>query len=66
LYRWEEGDFRGAVEDHNYLWGLLEGNIGKATALNSQTEEAMKKKYASDTSDAPAAQTQKDNKEASD
>lgn len=33
LDRWENKDFSQGVEDHNYLWKLLDGNVGKAVRL---------------------------------
>lgn len=30
LNRWKKGDFSRIVEDHNYVWGLLGGTIGRA------------------------------------
>lgn len=33
LNRWENDDFSQAVEDHNYVWSKLDGNIGKATGV---------------------------------
>jgi hypothetical protein len=40
LERWQENDFSNAVEDHNEIWNLQDGTIGKATRL--LTEEEMK------------------------
>lgn len=34
LTRWKNGDFNNAVEDHNYVWGKLDGTVGEATAVN--------------------------------
>ncbi|MCA1060782.1 DUF6241 domain-containing protein [Rossellomorea aquimaris] len=40
LIRWKEGDFSRVVEDHNTIWKMQDGNIGKATApLNAKQEE---------------------------
>ncbi|MGN8843335.1 DUF6241 domain-containing protein [Niallia sp. HCP3S3_B10] len=39
LERWQENDFSNAVEDHNDIWNLQDGTIGKATRL--LTEEEM-------------------------
>jgi hypothetical protein len=33
LNRWKTGDFSQGVEDHNYVWTKLGGEVGKATAL---------------------------------
>lgn len=45
LNRWMEGDYRKAVEDHNFLWDQLGGTIGKAKDLNEKTKEEMIEKY---------------------
>ncbi|MGM0753087.1 MAG: DUF6241 domain-containing protein [Bacillota bacterium] len=42
LTSWKEGDFSGAVGDHNVIWRMQNGNIGKATGMLSANEE---KKY---------------------
>jgi Family of unknown function (DUF6241) len=42
LTSWKEGDFSGAVSDHNKIWRMRKGNIGVATGLLSTKEE---KKY---------------------
>ncbi|TYS85291.1 DUF6241 domain-containing protein [Rossellomorea aquimaris] len=42
LMSWKEGDFSGAVSDHNRIWRMRKGNIGVATGLLSTKEE---KKY---------------------
>lgn len=39
LTRWAKGDFSKAVEDHNAIWRLQGGNIGRATGLLSPEEE---------------------------
>ncbi|CEG25952.1 DUF6241 domain-containing protein [Bacillus sp. B-jedd] len=39
LYRWKEGDFSKADEDHNAIWDLKGGTIGKATGVLSPQEE---------------------------
>jgi hypothetical protein len=33
LERWKTGDFSKCVEDHNYVWGLLDGTVGEAACL---------------------------------
>ncbi|TES47887.1 DUF6241 domain-containing protein [Shouchella lehensis] len=38
LLRWHEGDFSQAVEDHNFVWELWGGTIGKATRLLTPAE----------------------------
>ncbi|MGF3105092.1 DUF6241 domain-containing protein [Rossellomorea sp. DUT-2] len=42
LVSWKEGDFSNAVSDHNAVWKMRNGNIGRATGLLSTKEE---KKY---------------------
>lgn len=32
---WKQGDFRGAHHDHNYVWELLGGTVGKATGVDT-------------------------------
>lgn len=39
LYRWKDGDFTKADEDHNAIWDLKGGTIGKATGVLSPEEE---------------------------
>ena len=40
LTSWKEGDFSGVVEDHNTIWRMQDGNIGKATSpLNAEQEK---------------------------
>ncbi|MEQ2468014.1 DUF6241 domain-containing protein [Niallia sp. CLA-SR-H024] len=39
LSKWKAGDFRTADEDHNALWRLQDGTIGKATGILSEEEE---------------------------
>ncbi|WP_338776461.1 DUF6241 domain-containing protein [Metabacillus sp. FJAT-52054] len=39
LSRWESGDFSHAVLDHNSIWTIQGGTIGKATRLLSSEEE---------------------------
>lgn len=34
LYKWKDGDLSTADEDHNYIWKLQGGTIGKATGVN--------------------------------
>jgi len=33
LRNWKNGDFTHCVEEHNYFWVKLNGNVGQATAL---------------------------------
>lgn len=37
---WKEGNFDNIVEDHNYLWGAQNGNVGKATGVLTPEQEA--------------------------
>jgi hypothetical protein len=39
LNRWAEGDFSKADKDHNAIWNLQGGTIGKATGVLSTEEE---------------------------
>lgn len=39
LNRWKKGDFHTIVDDHNYLWTLQGGKIGKAYGVMSAGEE---------------------------
>ncbi len=39
LTRWQKGDFSQAVSDHNTVWRLMGGNIGKAKGLLSAKQE---------------------------
>lgn len=43
LNNWRRYDFRGMINDHNYVWSLLGGNLGKAIDLNDKAIEVMKK-----------------------
>ena len=46
LEKWKADDFSQAVSDHNAIWNLQGGTIGKATRLLTETEEAKyRKKY---------------------
>lgn len=40
LDRWEDGDFSNSVDDHNMIWKLQGGSIGKALRLLTEEEEA--------------------------
>lgn len=42
LISWKEGDFSGVVGDHNVIWRMQDGNIGKATSPLTAEQE---KKY---------------------
>lgn len=39
LSRWVEGDFSQAVEEHNEIWTILQGNVGKAYRLLTPVEQ---------------------------
>ncbi|MFS0781664.1 DUF6241 domain-containing protein [Bacillus sp. 1P06AnD] len=39
IEKWKSGDFSSADKDHNYIWKLQDGNIGKATGVLSAEEE---------------------------
>lgn len=39
LDRWIAGDFSQAVDDHNDIWEMQDGSIGKATGLMDPEEE---------------------------
>lgn len=39
LDRWSEGDFSQADQDHNDVWYILDGTIGKATGILSPSQE---------------------------
>nr|WP_238482656.1 DUF6241 domain-containing protein [Lederbergia galactosidilytica] len=39
LERWKEGDFSKVDKDHNAIWQLQGGTIGKATGILSPEEE---------------------------
>jgi hypothetical protein len=41
LYRWKDGDFRQCVDDHNYLWDKLGGEVGRAIRLMDDVSLAM-------------------------
>ena len=39
LTRWSTNDFSQADKDHNAIWSLQEGNVGRATGILSAKEE---------------------------
>lgn len=39
LKKWKEGDFSTVDEDHNKIWNLQGGTVGKATGILSEEEE---------------------------
>lgn len=45
LSKWKEGDFSNAVNVHNYVWAMLDGNVGKADKLDTEEINKIKNKY---------------------
>ena len=45
LEKWKNGDFNNAVEVHNYVWELLDGQVGKAISINESSVENVLKKH---------------------
>ena len=45
LSKWKNGDFENAVLVHNYVWYMLDGNIGKALSLDTYEVNKIKSKY---------------------
>ncbi|MGM0903730.1 MAG: DUF6241 domain-containing protein [Bacillota bacterium] len=46
LERWQRGDYSHAVSDHNQMWNLQGGTVGKATRLLSNDEvNSYRKKH---------------------
>ncbi|OZI11810.1 hypothetical protein CEW92_09785 [Bacillaceae bacterium SAS-127] len=44
LENWRKGNFKKVDEDHNVIWSIQDGNIGKAKGIMSEKEqEAFKK-----------------------
>ncbi|UOQ49595.1 DUF6241 domain-containing protein [Gracilibacillus caseinilyticus] len=39
LTKWKNNDFSQAVSDHNRIWAIQNGNVGKATRLLTEEEE---------------------------
>ncbi|MFC7365185.1 MULTISPECIES: DUF6241 domain-containing protein [Bhargavaea] len=39
IAKWKQGDFSEADTDHNYIWDLQDGTLGKARGLLSKEEE---------------------------
>ena len=39
------GDFENGVLVHNYVWHMLDGNIGKALSLDTYEVNKIKSKY---------------------
>lgn len=36
VVRWQQGDFSQIVDDHNYVWDLLGGTVGRAKSANGK------------------------------
>ncbi|MCC3869933.1 DUF6241 domain-containing protein [Terrisporobacter mayombei] len=45
LTKWKNGDFNNAVEVHNYVWHMLDGQIGIASTLDEKEINKIKEKY---------------------
>lgn len=45
LSKWKNGDFENAVLVHNYVWHMLDGDIGKALSLDTNEVNKIKSKY---------------------
>lgn len=45
LGEWKNGDFHNAVEVHNYVWHMLDGEIGIASSLDEEVINKIKEKY---------------------
>lgn len=45
LSKWKNGDFENVVLVHNYVWHMLDGNIGKALSLDTYEVNKIKSKY---------------------
>ena len=45
LSKWKNGDFENGVLVHNYVWHMLDGNIGKALSLDTYEVNKIKSKY---------------------
>lgn len=45
LLKWKEGDFSNAVLVHNFVWEMLDGEVGKAISINSEKVDIIKNKY---------------------
>jgi len=41
ITKWENGDYSEADQDHNYIWKLQKGTLGKARGLLSKEEELL-------------------------
>lgn len=45
LTKWKNGDFDNAVMVHNFVWDILEGEVGKARAVDKSAVRKTKAKY---------------------
>lgn len=45
LTKWKNGNFNNAVEVHNYVWHMLDGQIGIASTANENEINKIKEKY---------------------
>ena len=45
LTKWKNGNFGNAVEVHNYVWHMLDGQIGIASSLDEKEINKIKEKY---------------------
>lgn len=45
LTKWKNGDFYNAVEVHNYVWHMLDGQIGIASSIDEKEINKIKEKY---------------------
>lgn len=45
LRKWKDGDFSNAVDVHNYVWEMLDGNVGKAEELDKDKIQDILNKY---------------------
>ncbi|MCC3867806.1 DUF6241 domain-containing protein [Terrisporobacter mayombei] len=45
LTKWKSGDFSNAVEVHNYVWEMLDGNVGKAEVLDKDKIQRILNEY---------------------
>lgn len=45
LKKWQKGDFENGVSVHNYVWHMLNGDIGIASSLDEEEINKIKNKY---------------------
>ncbi|MGL5315164.1 MAG: DUF6241 domain-containing protein [Peptostreptococcaceae bacterium] len=45
LNKWKDGDFDNAVTIHNFVWDILEGEVGKAIAVDRNAVREIKAKH---------------------